>query len=185
MKYFTFAFLFSIIVIDLVGQKTFVWNESFKQGFIVPGNPVEPYFSHGDTADRVDTVKSVLTIVSHGDRGAFVMHLCHVIEPAAGTPPTWYVYLREGENDSWYITQPFFNINGLYKLHFLDSWTEEAFGELLITVTGLTLGFKSNSVMPTHGYGAYVAYTNIEGQPNRKPYAQWIRMKGGHSNPLK
>lgn len=185
MKYFTFilVFLFSVIVIDLVGQETFLipQGHSAKDGIVVPDNPLEPYFVFGDTADAVDTVTGVLTLKSFSeDYGEFTLHLTHRIEP--GCPPVWYAFVKEGVSSAWYVCQPYFSTKGCYKIQFLDDITEIPFGEVLITATGLTIGFKSNSVMPTHGYQAYTAYTNIKEQPNSKPHYFYGRNPG---KPLK
>jgi len=181
MKYFTLilAFLFSVVVTDLVGQSTVVipQGHTTKDGFIVQDNPLEPYFVFGDTADAVDTVTGVLTLKSYSeDYGEFTLHLTHRIEP--GHAPVWYVFIKEGVNSAWYVAQPFFNTTGCYKIQFIDGIKDVPFGEVLITVTGLTIGFKSNSVMPTHGYRAYTAYTGIKDQPNSKPHYFYIRNPG-------
>lgn len=185
MKYFTFilAFLFSITIVDLVGQSTFVipQGNAPTDGFIVENNPLEPYFMYGDTADAVDTVVGVLTLKSYSeDYGEFTLHLTYRIEP--GNSPVWYAFIKEGKNSAWYVCQPFFNTSGCYKIQFIDDIKDIPFGEVLITPTGLTIGFKSNSVMPTHGYNAYTAYTNIKDQPNAKPHRFYLRLP---SRPLK
>lgn len=181
MKYFTliFAFLLSIALVDLVGQSTVVIPQGYsvKDRIIVEDNPLEPYYIYGDTADAVDTVTGVLTLKSFSeDYGEFTLHLTYKTEP--GCPPVWYVFIKEGNSSGWYVCQPYFNTKGCYKIHLIDSVNEEHFGEVLIGVTGITIGFKTNSVMPTHGYNVYTAYTNIKEQPCSKPHYFYMRNPG-------
>lgn len=183
MKYFNFfvTLLFSVIVIDLVGQNdvpssggdvptTVMTSQAKDATFRVNGYPLEPMWLYGKDYDIVDSLTAVLSLQSwNEDYGHFVLHLGWRMNPRDESPE-WYCYVREAGGESWHNAQPFFNTKGCYKIQFLAAHSGKPFGEILISETGLTIGFESNSVLPTHGYEDYVAYSPIREQPKAFSY---------------
>lgn len=175
MKLFTLilTLLFSVIVIDLVGQSTVMTLQGSTTTIEVAGNPIEPLWIYEDTADKVDSLTAVLSIKAYDDTfGHFTMHLGWAPHPKSDTPH-WYVYLFDGGAQDWYSCEPFFNTKGLYRVKLLHPRDGSCVGEILITETGITISFRSmhGLISNTHGYsGDYVSYTGIKEQPNRVAY---------------
>lgn len=172
MKYiFTFCLLMLGIIVDLVGQSTICTTDKSGLVYSLPGNPMEPYWEFENQAEKVDSVTSIISIQAYDDsRGAFRMDLCYYL---TDENDIYYVaYLIDGQGfGDWYNAQPFFNTEGLYKLHFLAPNDGTAIGELLITPTGLTMQLRIGTP-ETFGFSDYVAYTStLTSQPKRKLFS--------------
>jgi len=167
MKYFTLilTLLFSVIVIDLVGQSTTMVVEKSvtDQTYKLPGNPLEPYWIFEENAEKIDSLTVILSIQAKDqDLGDFRMDLGYAVTDENDI--FWYAYLQDMGSIDWYSVEPYFDsAKGISSVIFQHRGTGAGFGELLITPTGLTLDFKNQS---KHGFSSYVAYSTRKCQPN-------------------
>jgi len=108
MKYFTLilTFLFSVVVIDLVGQTTLLTSKGK-----IPTNAecIQSFFDYEENAEKIDSLSAVSTYKAVDEENTLILH----VGSYAGD---YYCYVSHNNDCEWYSAEVFFNTGGIYQI---------------------------------------------------------------------
>ena len=164
MKYFTLilCFLFSVIVIDLVGQ-TVVLTSKGK----IPTKALclQSFHAYEEDAQKIDSLKGLITIKAVNDQNSLTLH----VGVHSGD---YYCFIQENENKDWYNAEVFFNTLGIYQIILRHPFDNTKLGVINI---GDTLQYdwapeRQFGHKVKWGFPIYACWSDLKDQKNSKSY---------------
>jgi hypothetical protein len=141
MKYFTlfFVFLFSVTIVDLVGQtpsKPAVTVIKTSKGCFNTPQCVQSFFQYEENAKALDTVRAVSTYKCVDEENNLVIHV-------ASWGGDYFVYVNHNGDADWYPCEVLFNTNGIYQITLMHTYDNSYLATVTIS-NGLNFNWKPN-----------------------------------------
>lgn len=172
MKYFTFilCFLLSIIVIDLVGQTSFITS---KGKISTNAQCIQSFFQYEEDAKVIDSLTAVSTYKAVDEENNLVIHV-------GSWGGDYYCYVNHNGAADWYDAEVLFNTTGIYQITLHHPFDNTYLARIDV---GKTLQFdwnpvKGNTYKVRLGFPIYSCWSDLKETPCKSYYSLFWKRPG-------
>lgn len=182
MKYFTLilTFLFSVIVIDLVGQPSTapqytpaVTVVKTSKGCFETPQCVQSFFTYEENAKPLDTVRAVSSYKCVDEENNLVIHV-------ASWAGDYYTYVNHNGDADWYSCEVLFNTNGIYQVTLLHPFDNSYLATITID-NGLNFNWKPDrgaGFSVKLGFPIYMCWSDLKETACKSYYSLFWKRPG-------